>query len=107
MQKYVSLATSAIQDLDKIKEIHRKKKYFQLLGLLLCLSPSLQAPHLPGLDLPGLLGPLGGLLQAVVDGGAAGGAGGAAGGAVGPAVVGTVPAVVTTPGRTCTICVLH
>ena len=69
----------------------------QILGILVLLGPSLQAPNLSGLDLPdlsGLMGHLGGLLQVAVDGGAAaGGAGAAAGGDA----AATVPAVITSP----------
>lgn len=70
----------------------------QILSLLVLLGPSLQAPHMPNLDLPdlsGLMGHLGGLLQVAVDGGAA--AGGAGAGADAAAAGATVPAVITSP----------
>ena len=89
--------------LDLAEVLTLKHLHPQILSILVLLGPSLQAPHMPNLDLPdlsGLMGQLGGLLQLAGDGGAAAGgagAGAAAAGATAPAVI-TSP-VVTAPGR--------
>ena len=94
MQAIVSLGVISCY-FKTLKHLHP-----QILSLLVLLGPSLQAPHIPSLDLPdlsGLMGHLGGLLQVAVDGGAAaGGAGGDAAAAAAGAGA-TVPAVITSP----------
>ena len=85
--------------MDLLVVLTLKPLHSQILSLLVLLGPSLQAPHIPDLDLPdlsGLMGHLGGLLQVAVDGGAAaGGAGGDAAAAAGAGA--SVPAVITSP----------